>query len=152
MAGNLKIPKYVFRGTTIGYEGGNTQRKYKYTPTSKHIVKAALFAADCANKYPTQSVVYICETATLTSFGKPSGNRLKKYEEELAWPVVPEQFYPNCIGFVYLKDLLMILTRFGIVVEPLVDKTNITELCKKVKKIPEPTIEEIVDALSAYLQ
>ncbi len=60
-----RLPKYVFRGTTINHEGNRICREFRYTCTSKDPVKATLFAMECARNYPDFAVIYIALTQNL---------------------------------------------------------------------------------------
>ena len=145
------IPKYVFRGTTINYEGGSSSQKCEYTCTTKHPVIAALFALLCAQEYPEQSVVYIFKTIKLKSL-KPMGNVLKKHEEELAWPVLPKDMLELSEGYVDILDMKKVLNDFQVIVDPIVSVDNLTRLCKEATSMSDTEIETIVKALEALIK
>src|SRR6266571_7005016 len=111
-----KIPPYVFRGTTINFEGGSSCQKCGYTPTTKHPVKATLFALECAQRYPEKAVIYIFKTERLKNI-EPLGNVLKKHEEELAWPILPKDIYKLSEGYVHVINMKQVLNNHGILID-----------------------------------
>lgn len=138
-----RIPPYVFRGTTIGFPGGTNIQKLGYSCTTWNPIKATLFAIECARRHPETAVVYVIKTGNI-AYLKPLGNVLKKYEEEVVWPILPKDLYKLSEGYVTIQNMLQALTKNGISVDGPVSLETLTRLCRECEKMTTAKIESLV--------
>jgi hypothetical protein len=99
-----KKTEYVFRGTTIGYPGNTASQTLPVTCTSSNPVVALLFALECANSFPDDSVIYLGNMATLSSY-QSHANVLAFFEREVIFALKPVDFYALSEGYVTFKEL-----------------------------------------------
>lgn len=143
MKTKAEITEYVFRGTTKDFPGGTSSQKLPYTCTTKSPIIAALFALVCSKMYAENAVVYIAKKKNLNHL-KPMSNVLKKYEDELAWPIRPIDFILLTEGYIPVKDLIKILAGKGIKIDTTVTLDSLTKACKASPKISKSDIEQLV--------
>jgi|GEM_PF-3446199 len=136
-------PIYVFRGTTIGFQGSTASMSIPYTCTSSHPIKAIWFALDCMSKNPYTAVVYL---GILEKFSeqKIKANVLKSIEDEIALGMKPLEFYTLSEGYVHVSDLQSIVKSFGFDTYMSVRKDNLSLLCEETRLIDQNEIEAIV--------
>ena len=137
------LPIYVFRGTTIGFEGSTASMNIPYTCTSGHPIKALWFALDCMSKNPYTAVVYL---GILGKFSSQTikGNVLNSIEEEIAFSMQPRAFYTLSEGYVHVADLQTIVKMIGFDAYMSVRKDNLSLLCEETRPITQDEIEAIV--------
>lgn len=146
-----RLPKYVFRGSTINFEGGISSKKYGYTCTTKHPVKATLFALECANHYPEQAVIYVAETKNLMHL-KRTSNVLKKQEEELAWKILPKDFASLVEGYIHLGDIQKVLKTLGFDTYEIVGLDNLNRLCRETPPMSANKMRKFLQEIQPYLK
>lgn len=143
--------KFVFRGTTIGYEGGKHSQTLPVTCTTEHPAKALWFAMQCAAENPEIAVVYIAKMEKLAHLSILA-NVLKKKEEEVAFEIAPKEFYSLTEGYVHYKDLQKLLSGMGFDVYQLVRIDNLTELCSRTATISDKDLEKLVEDLEKFIK
>lgn len=134
---------YLFRGTTLGYEGGTNCRTYNYTCTTRHPFIGLLFAMECAMRNPDEAVVYIAKLEKVTHL-KAEPNVLKKIEQEFVIGVAPANFYPLTEGYIHYKELQEIFKDMGFEVTQIVRKDNLSELCSKVEQMTHKQFQNLM--------
>jgi len=144
------MPEYLFRGTTIGYEGGTTSQTYSFTCTSVHPIIALYFAMECSTCFPEQAVVYVANFENVKHH-EAEANVLKKIEQECVLKVAPADFYPLTEGYIHYRDLQAILKEMGFDVTQVITKQNLTELCSKVPQLSPEEMESIMSRILAQL-
>jgi hypothetical protein len=143
---HLMAERYVFRGTTIGYKGNNAALTIPYTCTSTHPVKALLFALECMSQNPFTAVVYFAELKKLSGTNIIQ-NCLSSMEDEIAFEIKPEAFYPLCEGYVHVFDLQNIMNNLGIYTPYAVQKTNLSLLCQETPSLTQKDLVTIISAM-----
>ena len=143
--------KYLFRGTTIAYEGGTNSREHNFTCTTSHPVIGLLFAKECANRYPDQAVIYIARMDKVEHL-IVEANVLKKMEQEYVVGVTPTEFYKYTEGYVRFRDLQKILKEIGMEVTEIVRKDKLSELCKSVKKVKVKEFETLISLVQNIIE
>jgi hypothetical protein len=144
-------PLYLFRGTTIGYQGNKAAINMPYTCTSIHPAKALWFGLECVPRYSTTPVVYLASMQNLTHL-EIMQNCLAMVEEEIAFKIAPIEFYPLCEGYVFVSEMQAILNQFGINAYQIVNKGNITPLCEQTPPLGDTEIEAIVEQMRKILK
>lgn len=146
-----KLPTYVFRGTTIAYQGNTNSIKIPVTCTSWHPVKALWFALECFQKDPEKAVIYIANTNRLKSLAI-GYNHLGKLENEIAFNIEPQVFYSYCLGYVHVSQFQRILKDLGIDGYNVVRTDNLSRLCAETRPISVNKIESIVTTVLPILK
>lgn len=143
--------RFLFRGTTLGFEGNYSSITLPRTSTSTNPIKALWFALECRSHSSVESVVYLCLPEKLIGI-ESSYNFFAKLEGEIAFSIKPEEFYPLCEGYIHLTDLQKIMLQFGIPTNFRVEKGNLTAFCKETPDLNADTIRAIVDEIRKYLK
>lgn len=143
--------RYVFRGTTIGFEGNGNSVGLRYTCTSTHPLKALWFALECYQKFPEQSVVYVADRHKLGELSTNS-NHFQDYEEEIAFQILPKYFYPLCEGYLHVTDLQKIMKDQGLESYKLVRVDNLTRICKETPSLSVNEMETILECVLPNLK
>ncbi|HXB08012.1 MAG TPA: hypothetical protein VNW04_12870 [Puia sp.] len=133
------LPKYVFRGTTIGFEGNTASMNMPYTCTSSHPIKALWFALDCMSNNPYTAIVYLGILDRISG-QLIKGNVLDSIEEEIAFGMKPHEFYNLCEGYVHVADLQSIVKTHGFDTYMSVRKDNLSLLCEETRQITQDEI------------
>jgi len=151
MSSTLNLPRYIFRGTTIGYPGNHNAQTFPYTCTSLHPVKALWFALACMQYAPDDAVVYIARTEQFTGISVIY-NWLKRVEDEVGLKMKPIDFYSYCDGYIHVADLQKLLKDRKIEAYNVVRIDNITRLCSETKDLSVKDIETLVFEMKQYLK
>ena len=132
-----KKAKYVFRGTTIGWQGNIASRQLPRTPTTTNPIKALLFAICCGIK----GVIYIAEVRKL-KFIKADKNVLAKVEEEIGYIISPTDFILLSEGYITINDAMSIVNELKIELPIFLDKSLLDFALKNTSQISDATIEQ----------
>jgi hypothetical protein len=143
--------KYVFRGTTIEYQGGVNSKSNSFTCTSTHPVKALWFALECLYRYPEEAVVYIAEIASLDNVNR-GANVLEETENEIAFMIEPAKFYKYCMGYISVQDMQTILKEAGWDSYQNVRKDNLSRLCYETLAIEYDEVEKLVKSMLPFIK
>jgi hypothetical protein len=143
--------RFVFRGTTIDYEGSKNSIALSYTSTSTHPVKALWFALECYRKFPDNSVVYVADRQRLVNLAT-SSNLLKDYEDEIAYRTIPRNFYPLCEGYLHVVDLQNIMRNLGIECNKIIGIDNLTRICKETSSLSVNDMETLLECILPNLK
>jgi hypothetical protein len=146
------LPKYVFRGTTLGFPGNAVMQRIPVTCTTSNPAIATLFALKISHKFGVPAVVYVAETNKLAHISTTPENVLKKYEQEVAWTIKPIDFYTLCEGYVTVAEIQNVLSNLAIETCVLVFEDNLTNLLKQQAQIKPVITEQIVASLRPFLK
>ncbi|HUB62534.1 MAG TPA: hypothetical protein VL978_17590 [Puia sp.] len=144
-------PLFLFRGTTVGFKGNKAAITVPYTSTSTHPVKALWFGLECLPRNPSNAVIYLANIEDLAHL-KTMQNFLASVEDELAFRIKPEKFYPFCEGYVHVTEMQGILGLFGIDGYQIVTKKNITFHCEVTPPLSRGTVDLIVAEMRKKLK
>ena len=147
----MDLPAYVFRGTTIGFKGNGTSVQYGITCTSRHPVKAFWFALECVQANRNTAVVYIAATGQLSNI-ESTANVLEEQEEEIAFFIPPQKFYPLCTGYVPWQDFQQVLQEMGRPANEIVGVDNLTRLCSETGSFSDLDVADLVRRLQQFIQ
>lgn len=142
---------FLFRGTTVGFKGNKAAITIPYTSTSTHPVKALWFGLECLPRNPGNAVIYLANFEDLAHLYTMQ-NCLATVEDELAFGVKPENFYPFCEGYIHVTEMQEILGPFGIDGYQIVTKKNITSHCENTRPLSLGTIDLIVAEMRKKLR
>ena len=132
VATDIILPKYVFRGTCLGFAGSNSSRNVPYTCTIKNPIKAVLFAMHCQLHYYHAPVIYVAKTENLKHLTLLKANkRMDSLEEAINFRIAPISFYPFCEGYLMLSEMKNILKMQNIPITASVKLDNLTEKCEQ---------------------
>jgi len=142
---------FLFRGTTVGFKGNKAAISIPYTSTSTHPVKALWFGLECLPRNPGNAVIYLANMENLAHL-KTMRNCLASVEDELAFGIRPEKFYPFCEGYVHVTEMQEVLRSFGIDGYQIVTRNNITSHCETTQTLSRGTIDLIVAEMRKKLR
>ena len=148
----VRLPPYLFRGTTINWPGNRAAQELPMTYTSAHPVKALLFANTLRHKYPDSSVVYLALGEKLNTIPNDSENALSQIENEIGFAVTPTDFYPLCEGYIHAYDFQRIIHNEGMEVNHISRVENLTEICSLTPPISSELIERIASEALKFLK
>jgi hypothetical protein len=126
------IPKYYFRGTTLGWEGNQTNRALNVVCTTSNPIKAALFAL-CYGGFAEKQVIYIVAAENITA--DYTTNVFEVIEDERAFKMLHKEFYNACDGYVNLDDMIVIIRDMGARIELPINSGNLNRHLKNVKML-----------------
>jgi len=142
---------FLFRGTTVRFKGNIAAIAIPYTSTSTHPVKALWFGLECLHRNPSNAVIYLANSEDLAHL-ETMQNFLSSLEDELAFRIRPEKFYPFCEGYIHVTEMQEILKPFGIDGYQIVTKKNITSHCELTPPLSHSTIDQIVAEMRKKLR
>lgn len=142
---------FLFRGTTIGFEGNQTAISFPYTCTSTHPVKALWFGLECLPRNRDSAVIYLAKMEDLVHLETMRGP-LATIEDEIAFKIKPENFYPLCEGYIHVTEMQEILKLFLIDGYQLVTKKNLTSRCEETGLLTTQNIDLIVAEMRKKLK
>ena len=137
------LPKYVFRGSSLGFQGNDTHNEIPTTPATKNPAKALLFAM-AASKYAA-GVIYVVETTALAGITTEE-NWFANPEEEIGFEIKPGNFQKLSLIVSNLKTMKDALNTLAIDVhyDPSI---SITDQCELIEEMLPESIEKIVQIL-----
>ena len=143
--------KYIFRGTTVNFEGGHSSKKYHFTCTSQHPAIALLFAMVCAKEYPETSVIYVAVMEKVRHL-ITEPNVFKRQEQEVVFQVLPLEFCKLSEGYVHFSEMQQILSKMGYKVDEIMRIDKLSEFCAKVGKMSVKDIEKVVQEIKNMIK
>ena len=141
------LPKYVFRGTTEGYNGNPSSNKNRVTSTSANPSKATLFAMVAAFRHGANGIVYIFETRSLAGIAINDGNCFSSYEEEVGFNVPPGELQKRSIGYIYVNEIRVELAKNNIIIKKSIAPELLSFELKEIDNLSGEVIEKVVDGL-----
>ena len=135
-------PRYLFRGTTLGFDGNIGSRTMPYTCTTANPYKAALFAIYC-RKHFEEPVIYFAEVDSLATENHLPEGEFAVAEEEIAWGLSPLNFAKIALGYVTLGEMTEMLRDHGFTLPASVSQSFLSEKCETM----QPMDPEIIDTL-----
>ena len=129
--------KYLFRGTSEGFEGSAAAQKLGYTPTSTDPAVATLFAIESKNY--GKGVLKVALPKDLQGV-EYTGNVLYSLEKEIALNLKPADFAAKSTLTITAEQASGILKNMGI---NLPSKVTLDELSNVIKSTPKLTTAQI---------
>jgi hypothetical protein len=142
--------KYLFRGTTEGFMGSPASRSIPRTSTSRNPAKAATFAVYCSAF--GRPVLYIALYAKVLPLGEPDMNVLGEIEEEVAFPVPPQEFYNYCEGYLTLMETLEIFRRLSIGIPAVIHIHNLDDVLEAIQNMDDEQIDTFYEIAKDHLK
>ncbi len=139
------LPKYVFRGTTLGFEGSHSSKNIPYTCATRNPIKAVLFAMHCKLHYYHNPVIYIAkfENIKLLPLLKAT-KKMDDLEEAINFMIEPNGFYQLCEGYTTLAEMKEIFKNLKIPLAASVKLENLTDKCEQAKVLEVEDIDRIL--------
>jgi hypothetical protein len=81
--------EYLFRGTTVGYEGSGTTNRLSITSITRHPGVATLFASEATTKSGGEGIIYVFRASDLNDLNFVGGNVLEGIEREIGVDILP---------------------------------------------------------------
>ena len=142
-----KHNRYLFRGTSLGWEGNLANRQLPRTSVTSHPVKAVLFALCCLGN---NSVVYINTIDRIAGIPEDK-NVLAAIEDEIAFEIPPNQYAAICEGYIKVDDAIKILKELGQEIPQLLDRSLFDMALKDVGKMNAKTVGIFYELAKQYL-
>ena len=140
--------RYLFRGTTLGWEGNKTNIELPRTCVTLNPIKAVLFALSCNGN---DRVIYITTIDRLSNINEDK-NVLAKIEEEIAFEIQPIEYAKLCEGYITVDDAISILKQLNQYIPPLFDKTLFDFALRDVKKLNKEIITKFYELAQIMLK
>ena len=140
-----ELPKYVFRGSSEGFRGNNTQNSLPATPTTPNPAKATIFAMDANYNYRKDGVIYVVECEKLKNI-RVEKNWFSTPEDEIGFIMKPGDFQDLASYKVQVKTMKEVLKQHGVIIEydPF---TPLTDQLILIPTISSENVNEIVSSL-----
>lgn len=147
------LPKYVFRGTSLGYPGNYSSiMPPGCTHTTANPLKAVLFAMDCRAKHSAEPVIWIAETESLEHITLLPINHFGEVEEEINWEIAPSEFYEHCLGYINMEMMKTRLNTIGKSINYFSIIDNLSELLENTDKMSLEVIVKLVNLIKNELK
>lgn len=143
-----KNTKYLFRGTTLNWEGNDANKHLPITSVTTHPIKAVLFALCCRDN---NRVVYI-NTLDRVAHIPQHQNVLAVIEDEIGLGIKPIDYAQTCEGYLQVEDAITILKAMGLNIPQLLDRTLFDMALKDVKKVNGKIVETFYQMAKPYLR
>ncbi|AXT18305.1 hypothetical protein D1817_00010 [Flavobacteriaceae bacterium] len=129
--------KYLFRGTTKGFQGGATAIKHSATFTSTDPLKATIFSE--LNKAKGKAILLLGDIKALKDIPILPSNRLAEMEKEVVLNIKPSLFFERTAS-ITLSQAKAIFKEMGIEVPSGVSMQNINTILKETKELTQGQI------------
>lgn len=146
------LPKYLFRGTTIGFEGNKSHQIIPCTCTSKNPVKAALFALACKGKFIAEPIIYVARRERLKTVALNQANVIGELEEEITFKIKPIDFPKYCDGYLTLEEMQQALKNIGIELNKSASVHNLSFLLEETAEVNMADIEKLYKSIEHLLK
>lgn len=131
--------KYLFRGTSDGFEGSAAAQKLSYTPTSVDPAVATLFAIESKNYGKGVLKIGLPENLQGVDY---TGNVLQSLEKEIALGISPAQFAAKSSITITAEQSSSILKNMGINMPSRVTLDELSNFIKNTPKLTKAQIDE----------
>lgn len=147
-----ELPKYIFRGTTLGFRGNASSNRIPVTSTTSNPAKALMFALNAGYEHKKKGIIYIAETSLIKGVAREEANWFESYEEEIGFSMKPGDFQDLCTGYVTIETMKEGLIKAGVAFSLIVNPQNLSTKIAEIGILPTAQIEKVVKIIEKQIK